>query len=113
MRWWWLKMGDGKSKSDRQFELLDERLIDIQGNLKTLIRKVNERMSELSDAVAEIANDVTELQAAQQKVVDMLNKPNPDVAAAVAALQNADAGFDAVRDALNAAVPDAEPTTET
>lgn len=60
-------------------------------------------MSELSIAVAKIGEDVGELQAAVQRVLDLLNQPNPDVAAAVAALQNADAAFDAIRDSLNAA----------
>ena len=69
----------------------------IDTNHKEILRK----MSEILDAVAAIANDVTELQAASQRVIDLLSQPNPDVAAAVAALQAADAGFDAVRDALN------------
>ena len=94
-----------KSKGDRQFELLDGRLIDIQGKIKNLSRKVDEKMSELTDAVAAIANDVTELQASSKAVLDLLQQPNPDVPAAVAALQNADAAFDAVRDSLNAALP--------
>ena len=109
LRWFWQIMGS-KSKDDLQFEALDARLIDIQGKLKhlatglnSLDRKVDKRMSELSDAVAAIANDVTELQAAQQRVIELLTKPTPDVQSAVAALQNADAGFDAIRDALNAA----------
>lgn len=83
--------------------LMPERLEIIHGLIFDLTRKVEQQMSELSDAVAAIANDVTELQAAQQRVIDLLTKPNPDVQSAVAALQNADAGFDAVRDALNAA----------
>lgn len=60
-------------------------------------------MGELADAVAEITNNVTELQAASQRVIDLLSQPDPDVAAAIAALRAADAGFDAVRDGLNAA----------
>lgn len=60
-------------------------------------------MSELSDAVAAIANDVTELQAAGQRIIGLLTQPNPDVTAAVEALKTADAGFDAIRDSLNAA----------
>lgn len=67
------------------------------------LRKVRKTMSELSDAVSAIGNDVGELQAAVQRVLDLLTQPNPDVAAAVAALQNADAAFDAIRDSLNAA----------
>lgn len=81
------------------------------------LRRIKNQMSELSDAVAAIANDVTELQAAQQRVIDLLTKPNPDVTAAVSALRTADAGFDAIRDALNAAgttpeEPPTEPPTE-
>lgn len=125
----------GKTKDDRQFEILDGRLIDIQGKLVKvrqwqheqedldrerftqllhLMRKVDTKMSELSDAVAAIGNDVTELQAAGQRVIDLLTQPNPDVTAAVDALRTADAGFDAIRDALNAAgtapPSDGEPT---
>lgn len=92
-----------KSEDDRWHELLDRRLIDLAGRIKLLDRKVTKRMSELSDAVAAIANDVTELQAASKRVLDLLTQPNPDVQSAVAALQNADAGFDAIRDSLNAA----------
>lgn len=76
------------------------------------IRRIENKMSELSDAVAAIANDVTELQAAQKRVIDLLEQPNPDVAAAVEGLKAADAGFDAIRDALNAAGTTPEPTPE-
>lgn len=65
-------------------------------------RKVKKMASELTAAVAAIANDVTELQGAVQRVLGLLTQPNPDVAAAVSALQNADAAFDALRDSLNA-----------
>lgn len=75
-----------------------------QVKLSTL-RRIEHTMSELNDAVAAIGNDVGELQTAVQAVLALLNQPNPDVAAAVAALQNADAAFDAIRDSLNAAVP--------
>lgn len=79
-------------------------VIICQLGFKFLIGKgLHKTMSELSDAVAAIANDVTELQAAGQRVIDLLTQPNPDVAAAVEALRTADAGFDAIRDALNSA----------
>jgi hypothetical protein len=74
-----------------------------------LLKETRNQMSELSDAVAEIANNVTELQSASQRVLDLLTQPNPDVQAAVTALRNADAGFDAIRDALNAAGQTTEP----
>ena len=67
------------------------------------LRRIENKMSELSDAVAAITNDVTELQTAGQRVIDLLSQPNPDVAAAVDALKTADAGFDALRDSLNSA----------
>ena len=60
-------------------------------------------MSTLTDAVAAIATDVTELQGAVRHVLSLLQTPNPEIDAAVAALQNADAAFDALRDSLNAA----------
>jgi chromosome segregation ATPase len=97
-----------KSIADRQFELLDKRLINLHDQIATLQRKVECGMSELSDAVKSVADDVSELQAAQQRVIDLLNRPNPDVSAAIAALQNADAGFDAVTKALNDAADAAD-----
>jgi len=69
----------------------------------SILRSIRKQMSELSDAVGAIANDVTELQTAVQRVLELLQQPDPDVAAAVASLQNADAAFDALRDSLNAA----------
>lgn len=66
-----------------------------------VLRSIEKNMTELSDAVAAIANDLGEMQTAVQAVIDKLNQPNPDVAAAVSALQSADAGFDAIRDSLN------------
>jgi methyl-accepting chemotaxis protein len=86
---------------------IGDALIRYGGGLANKIdanhKEILKQMSELSDSVAAIANDVTELQAAGQRVIDLLTQPNPDVAAAVAALQAADAGFDAIRDSLNAA----------
>jgi len=78
------------------------------------LKQLEKKMSELSDAVAEIGKNVGELQAASQRVIDLLTQPNPDVSAAIAALQNADAGFDAVTAALNAAgtIPEPEPEPE-
>lgn len=80
--------------------------------ISSTLGEVKRTMSELSTAVAAIAEDVIELQAASKAVLDLLQQPNPDVSAAIAALQNADAAFDAVRDGLNAAVPKSEPPTE-
>lgn len=105
----------GKTKLDRWAELLDKRLIDLSGRTKInflILLEVKRKMSELSDAVAAIANDVTEIQAASKRVLDLLQQPNPDVAAAIAGLQNADAAFDAVRDSLNAAGQAATPPAE-
>ena len=99
---WLRKMA--KSKEDRQFELLDGRLVDIQGRLKTLSRKVDERMSELSDAVQSIKDDVTRIGDGVKAVLDKLQQPSPDVAGAVAALKEADAGLDAAADAMEAAL---------
>ena len=134
---WLYRLMGGKTKDDHQFEVFDKRLIVVQGtldklrefqceqaeiahgrftlllkSLQRIERKVDEKMSELSDAVAAIGNDVTELQAAGQRVIDLLTQPNPDVKAAVDALKTADAGFDAIRDSLNAAGTAPEPTPE-
>lgn len=76
------------------------------------IRRMEQKMTQLSDSVAAIANDVTELQAASQRVIDLLSQPTPDVVAAIAALQAADAQFDAVTTALNAAGTTPEPPPE-
>jgi hypothetical protein len=51
--------------------------------------------------VSKMAN--AQLQAVIQRVIDMLTRQDPDVATAVVALQAVDAGFDAIRDGLNAA----------
>lgn len=69
-------------------------------------------MSELTDAVAAIGADVTDLQDSVQRVLDLLEQPNPDVAAAVEALRNADAGFDAIRESLDAAGGTTPPADE-
>lgn len=82
---------------------------DVEDEIISRLRRVETTMSELSDAVAAIATDITELQTASQRVIDLLTQPNPDVSAAVAALQNADAAFDGIRDALNAAGTTPEP----
>lgn len=84
--------------------LLLQIVVICQRGIKlSTLKQVRCLVSELSDAVAAIADDVTELQTAGQRVIDLLTQPNPDVAAAVEALKAADAGFDALRDSLNAA----------
>lgn len=74
------------------------------------VRSTHKLMSALSDVVKKISDDVGEIQVAVQRVLDLLKQTNPDVLAAVAALENADAAFDAIRDSLNAA--GAEPPIE-
>lgn len=96
-----------KTKEDRQFEILDGRLIDIQEKL----RKVLTGMSELSDAVQAIKDDVVRIGADVKAVLDKLQQPNPDVTGAVAALKEADAGLDAAADAMDAVLNPALPTT--
>ena len=61
-------------------------------------------MSELSDAVQAIKDDVVRIGAGVKAVLELLKQPNPDVAAAVAALTEADAGLDAAADAMDAAL---------
>jgi hypothetical protein len=67
------------------------------------------KMSELSDAVQSIKDDVVRIGAGVKAVLDLLQKPNPDVSAAIEALKNADAGLDAAADAMEAALPPATP----
>lgn len=62
-------------------------------------------MSELSDAVQSIKDDVARIGAGVKSVLGLLQQPNPDVSAAVEALKNADAGLDAAAEAMEAALP--------
>lgn len=109
--------GGGKSKRDRQFELLDSRLTDIQGRLAKLVSrlitfegKVNSQMSELNDAVQSIKDDVVRIGSGVKGVLALLTQPTPDVTNAVAALKEADAGLDAAAEAMEAALnPPAAP----
>lgn len=109
----------GKTKEDRQFEVLDGRLIDIQGqlrklsrNLLNLERKVDKKMSELTDAVQSIKDDVVRIGSVVKAVLAKLQEPNPDVATATAALKEADAGLDAAAEAIEAVInPPTPPTT--
>ena len=66
-------------------------------------------MSELSDAVQSIKDDVVRIGDGVKRVLALLQQPTPDVAAAVEALKNADAGLDAAAEAMEAALPPAEP----
>jgi hypothetical protein len=63
------------------------------------------KMSEISDAVQLIKDDVVRIGAGVKSVLELLQQPNPDVTAAVEALKNADAGLDAAAEALEAALP--------
>lgn len=72
--------------------------------INNLNRKVDELMSELSDAVGSIKDDVTRIGDGVKKVLDLLTQPNPDVTNAVAALKEADAGLDAAADAMDAVI---------
>lgn len=116
-----------KSISDFQFDVLNKRLINIEGvvtrvrraqheqaeierkrhaQLLKLIQnldgKVDETMTELSDAVGAIKDDVVRIGNGVKDVLDLLTKPSPDVTAATAALKEADAGLDAAAEAMEA-----------
>ena len=94
----------GKSKEDRRFEILDGRLIDVQDRLRKLNRKVEEYMSEFTDAVQAIKDDVVRIGDGVKAVLAKLQEPNPDVVSATAALKEADAGLDAAAEAMEAVI---------
>lgn len=70
-------------------------------------KEILKQMSALSDAVQAVADDVTRIGDDVTKVIDLLQQPNPDVAAAVTALQAVDAGLDASAEKLEAVFPPA------
>lgn len=74
-------------------------------DLVQLGRKVDKQMSELSDAVAAVADDQKRIGADVKAVLGLLQQPNPDVAAAVTALKGIDGALDASAEALEAAAP--------
>lgn len=57
-------------------------------------------MSELSEAVQSIKDDVVRIGAGVKSVLGLLQQPTPDVAAAVEALKAADAGLDEAAQAM-------------
>lgn len=100
------------SREHDQFVILDSRLLDIQGRLRFLNlqqRRLEKLMSELSDAVASIKDDVVRIGDGVKKVLDLLQQPSPDVAAAVAALKDADTGLDSAAAAMEAVIPPEPP----
>jgi len=103
-------MGSSRTKADRQFEILDGRLRDVQGRLKLLSRKVDQKMSELTDAVQAVVDDVKRVGDGVDKVLALLTQPNPDVAAAVEQLKAVDAGFDSIAEKLEAVGTTPTPT---
>ena len=108
-------MNDGKTKDDRQFEILDERLIILQvtaNRISNLLKKGLNQMSELSDAVQAVADDVTRIGDDVGKVLALLQQPNPDVAAAIEALKKVDADLDATAESMESVTnPPTPPTT--
>lgn len=95
------------SRENDPFVILDGRLIDIQGRLRFLNlqqRRLEQLMSELTDAVGSIKDDVVRISDDVKKVLDLLQQPNPDVASAVTALKEADAGLDAAAEAMEAVI---------
>lgn len=67
-------------------------------------KEILKQMSALSDAVAAVAEDVTRISDDVTRVLDILQQPNPDVAAAVEALQAVDQGLDATAEKLEAVI---------
>ena len=104
-----------KDKGDRQFEALDERLIILQVTANRIFHLLKEglsKMSELTDAVQAVADDVTRIGDDVSKVLALLQQPNPDVAGAVAALKKIDSDLDATAESMESAInPPTPPTT--
>jgi methyl-accepting chemotaxis protein len=102
-----------KDKGDRQFEILDGRLIVLQVTASRILISLREglkKMSELSDAVQAVADDVTRIGDDVSQVLALLQQPNPDVAAAVEALKKIDADLDSTAESMeNVVSPPAEP----
>lgn len=61
---WLFKMG--KTKGDRQFELLDERLIDIQGKLRSLKANHGDRFAEIDTVLQQILEAIKNIQPLPQ-----------------------------------------------
>jgi ABC-type transporter Mla subunit MlaD len=72
-------------------------------------KEILKHMSALSDAVQAVADDVTRIGDDVSKVIDLLQQPNPDVEAAITALQAVDEGLDASAEKLEAAIPPPPP----
>jgi hypothetical protein len=68
-------------------------------------------MSKLSDAVAQVQADVAKNQMDVQAVLALLTQDNPDVDAAVTALQVIDASMQQTNQSLEAAAGTPAPTT--
>jgi hypothetical protein len=64
-------------------------------------------MSAISDAVAKVAADVAQNAKDVQAVLAILNQPNPDVAAAVTALEGVASNLEGTNKTLEAAAPPA------
>lgn len=77
--------------------------------LLQLERRLQTTMSDLSTAVAAIADDQKRIAADVKAVLDLLAQPNPDIAAAVAALKGVDEALDASAEALEKAAPPVAP----
>ena len=103
------------TEQQAEFLVLDGRLIRIEGRLIHLhqhVREVLIKMSALTDAVQAVADDQKRIADDVSKVLGLLTQPNPDVAAAVTALQAVKDSQDASAAALEAALPPAPATAE-
>ena len=61
---WFRKMA--KSKEDRQFQLLDERLIDVQGKLRNLKAEIEQRGDRLEALLQEVLKAIRDIQPLPQ-----------------------------------------------
>jgi len=77
----WLRMG--KSKADRQFEILDGRLIDLQSEICNLSRKVDGFMATQEERLQAI---LVAVQNVKQMLTDLKNN-NPAIEDEIAAIE--------------------------
>ena len=83
------------------------RRTDVIAKQQITLERIERIMSELTDVTQAVADDMRRIGTDVKAVLDLLSKPNPDVAAVIATLKEVDAGLDAAADAMEAVIPPA------